>query len=125
MGDEFVVVLPPGRSIVPILLPLTGRFTEVPFTLKLGRLDFGDNGWTSRPPSHLPLALAYTASKAIPNSVKSVYQTDGNFLPADVAVMSWNPHEGWADSAGTCQDAHWLPGGIFLCWPQQTKFYWP
>eukprot|EP00450_Noctiluca_scintillans_P004582 CAMPEP_0194496002 /NCGR_PEP_ID=MMETSP0253-20130528/13420_1 /TAXON_ID=2966 /ORGANISM="Noctiluca scintillans" /LENGTH=361 /DNA_ID=CAMNT_0039337341 /DNA_START=102 /DNA_END=1184 /DNA_ORIENTATION=+ len=123
--DEFIVPQGALDSVVPFLLPLTGRPGMVPLQVKIGRQDMGDNGWKERPPTDVPMVEAYTRSKTTPTSVKSVIQSDGVFLNY---IDKGNPHvvfTGSAENAGvTCQDGHWFLF-LFVCWPQKAHIYWP
>jgi len=125
--DEFIVPLPPLDSVVPFLLPLTGRHEEVPFQLKMGRVDFGDSGWVNRPPPTTPIVEAYTRSMATPNSVKPIFQTDALLLGDHVTGWTGNPHKAFDNErlVGTCQDAHWVSSARFACWPQFKRVYRP
>lgn len=124
-SDEFLVPSPPLRSVVPVLLPLTGQHRQVPMHLKLARIDFGADDWMDRPPAVLPLTEAYTRSSFMSNNVKSIFQTDAMLLPKDVAKPDYGPHGGFTfPASGTCRDHFWVIGVFFVCWPSDQGPYW-
>lgn len=126
--DEFIVPSPPADSVVQVLLPLTGRYGDVPMQLKMARYDFGDSGLLEHPAGS-SIVAAYTWRGGLARSTKAIFQTDGLLLPKNITDIQGNPHEVLSAVAGlNCQDSHWLFGFVgwaFVCFPQKFKVYWP
>ncbi|CAE8632963.1 unnamed protein product, partial [Polarella glacialis] len=128
--DELIVPFYPEQSVVPFLRSITGKPGQVPFQLKMGRIDYGDGGWTDKtPPPEVPLVEAYRLRSALPGSTKSFVQTDFILLPEAAAVVVANPHH-FVEDAGqlgpfTCQDNRWVFGMLLWCCPDYPKVYWP